>query len=304
MADHATTWQSRPEAGSSGGLRILLWIAQHLGRGFLHSLLWPVSVYFVVVRGPERRASHEYLSRVFGRPASLFEVTTHFHRFATTTADRFYFLAGQSEQIPVEFVVDPKLSAVLEQGAPGIFLAAHFGSFEAARVVGPVLGGIRLRIVLDKSLNERFMEMMAEVEPELARLIIDSEQDAVALGLCIGDALRAGDWVGFLADRHRAGDRTRPQTFLDDVAEFPAGPYIIANLFKAPIIGAFCRLHDGGYEVHLEVIRARTEFARRQRESDLDAVIGDYVARLEHHVRASPYAWFNFFDFWSNGRDS
>ncbi len=297
MSDGKTQWQSRPEAGSTGGLRFLVWVARHLGRGVLHTMLWPVSVYFLLVRGPERRASQEYLARVFGRPARLTEVLTHFHQFAKVTADRFYFLADP-ESIPVRFVVDPTLAAVLERKEPGIFLAAHFGSFEAARVVGPALGGIRLRIVLDKALNQRFMDIMAEVEPELAALIIDSEQESVALGLNIGDALREGDWVGFLADRRRVGDRTSEHEFLGTAAHFPLGPYIIANVFKAPIIGAFCCLTDKGYEVHCEVISARTDFPRRARQEAIDALVASYVARLEHHVRASPYAWFNFFDFW------
>jgi len=277
---------------------LLLWVAKHLGRGFLHALLWPVSVYFVAVRRPERQASYAYLRRVFDRPARLREVIKHFHQFAKVTADRFYFLADQTERIPVKFVIDPKLYTLLQEGAPGIFLAAHFGSFEAARVLGPELGGIRLRIVLDQSLNERFMQMMAEVEPDLANLIIDSGQDSVALGLSIGDALRAGDWIGFLADRHRSGDRTSEQIFLNNSAPFPTGPYIIANLFKAPVIGAFCRLTNSGYEVHCEVISMRTDFPRHSREAAIDAMVSDYVARLEKHVRASPYGWFNFFDFW------
>jgi len=293
-----TQWQQRPEAGSGSGLRFLMWVATHLGRRFLHTLLWPVSAYFVVVRGPERRASAAYLSRVFGRPARWYEIVRHFQRFAAVTADRFYFLADQAPDIPVQFVIDPQLQSVLDDGRPGIFLAAHFGSFEAARVLGPALGGIRLRIVLDKSLNQRFMDMMARVEPELAALIIDSEQDAVALGLSIGDALKSGDWVGFLADRHRSGDRTSMQTFLGSPAPFPTGPYIIANLFKAPVIGAFCRLTDTGYQVHCEVINPRTEFPRGDKTAALDAMAADYAQRLEGHVRQSPYGWFNFFDFW------
>lgn len=300
MPDPTTQWQNRPEAGSTSGLRLLLWIAKYLGRGFLHGLLWPVSVYFVAVRRPEREASYAYLSRVFGRPARLREVIRHFHQFAKVTADRFFFLAGQTDRIPVEFVIDPQLYTLLEQGRPGIFLAAHFGSFEAARVLGPEFGGIRLRIVLDQSLNERFMQMMAELEPELASLIIDSGQNSVALGLTIGDALRAGDWVGFLADRHRSGDRTCEQMFLHGCAPFPTGPYIIANLFKAPVIGTFCRLTRNGYEVHCEVISMRTEFPRRGREAAIEEMAADYAARLEKHVRASPYGWFNFFDFWDN----
>ena len=246
MAEQTTQWQQRPEAGSTTGLRVLMWIARHLGRGTLRAILLPVSAYFCLVRGPERQASFAYLSRVFGRPASWREVLRHFHEFSSVTADRFFFLAGRADEIPVRFVLDERLQTVLQQDRPGIILAAHFGSFEAARVLGPEMGGFNLHIVLDKALNERFMAIMATLEPELHRMIIDSQQDSVALGLNISDVLKAGDWVGFLADRHRAGDRTTEQNFLGSPAQFPIGPYIIASVFKTPLIGMFCRLSDDG----------------------------------------------------------
>jgi predicted LPLAT superfamily acyltransferase len=298
MSGATAQWQNRPEAGSNAGMKFLIWIARHLGRKVLHALLAPVSIYFYSTRGPERRASYAYLSRVLGRPARAVEVMSHFRRFSNVTADRFYFLAGRADAIPVRFVIDPQLEQVLQNGNPGIVLAAHLGSFEAARVLGPALGDVSLRIVLDLSVNERFMEILAEIGPELADRIIDSEQSSVALGLSIRDALQAGDWVGFLADRSRAGDRTSQQTFLGSSALFPTGPYIIANLFKSPILGVFCRLTEEGYEVHCEVLSTRTDIPRKHRQEAIDALVGKYVERLEHHVRASPYAWFNFFDFW------
>lgn len=301
MSNTTTQWQTRPEAGSNAGMRFLIWIAQRLGRNVLHALLVPVSIYFFLTRGPERRASRAYLSRVFGRPARTREVMRHFRRFSNVTADRFYFLTGGAEAIPVRFVIDPQLDDLLQSGNPGIVLAAHLGSFEAARVLGPALGDVSLRIVLDLSVNKRFMDILAEFGPDLAERIIDTAQSSVALGLSIRDALQAGDWVGFLADRSREGDRTSRQTFLGASALFPTGPYIIANLFKSPILGVFCRLTEQGYEVHCEVLCNRTDIPRSNRQEAIDALVAKYVERLEHHVRASPYAWFNLYDFWERG---
>lgn len=300
MTERQSSWQDRPEAGTENGIRFLMWVARHAGRRSLHTLLFPVSAYFLFVRAPERRASQDYLMRVLGRPATILESFRHLHGFAKVTADRFFFMAGRETEIPVKFVLDPEFQKVLDTGKPGIVLAAHFGSFEAARVMGPQLGGINLRIVMDKALNGRFMDLMAELEPTLANVIIDSEQDAVALGLGIGDALRAGDWVGFLADRYRAGDRTLQQSFLGSPALFPVGPYIIANLFKAPLIGVFCHVTSNGYEVHCEVISHEVSFTRRERQAGIDQLQAHYVQRLEYHARQSPFSWFNFFSFWSS----
>lgn len=297
MSENAA-WQERPEAGSTRGIRFLMWVARHLGRGILHTILWPVAAYFLLVRGPERRASRAFLTRAIdGARVRWWHVLSHFYSFAKATADRFYFLADPNK-VPVSFVTDPELHPLLDEGRAGLFLAAHFGSFEAARVLGPELGGISLRIVLDKAIGARFMEVMAELHPEMAGMIIDSEQDSVALGLSIGDALKAGDWVGFLADRHRKGDRTVEVEFLGARAHFPIGPYLIAALFKAPIICAFSRFSDGVYTVHCEVLTTATNIPRKAREQHLQDLVQAYANRLEHHVKATPYAWFNFYDFW------
>ena len=298
MTDEKEQWQSQPEAGSTAGLRFLMWIAQYLGRGVLRVILLPVAAYFCVVRKHEREASFRYLSRVFGRPARASEIYRHFQSFTQVTADRFYFLAGLADEIPVRFVVEERFDEILEEGRSGIILGAHFGSFEAARVLGPAIGNVRLRIVLDKSVNERFMQILATIEPKFDEMIIDSEQDAVALGLSIRDAIKRGDWVGMLADRHRTGDRTLEKSFLGSNAKFPIGPCIIASILKTPVFGIFCRLTDLGYEIHCEVLSEEFAVDRAQRSEAIDALVGKYVSRLEEHVRASPYAWFNFYDFW------
>jgi len=281
-----------------------MWLAKMFGRSTLRVALYPVAVYFFMVRGPERKASRQYLNRVLTRPASALDVLKHFICFAHVAADRFFFFAGMGADIPVKFVDMDNIQRVVDRGASGIFLAAHLGSFEAARVIGPQLGGIDLRIVLDAEFSGRFLQLMAEINPELANSIIDSEQGSIELGLSIKDALREGSWVGFLADRYRPGDRTLPVNFMGAPAPFPVGPYIIASTFNAPIICMFCRPTGNGYEVHCEVLSEGAKLPRKNRAQALEELTNAYVARLEHHVRAAPLGWFNFFDFWAEPQNA
>lgn len=292
-------WQSREEAGSARGLRVMLWIAQRVNRRVLHACLYPITAYFYLVRKPERCASRNFLNKVLPKPATRLDVWRHFLSFAKVTADRFYFLVNGGRDIPITFVGEEALKTVVARGGAGIFLAAHFGSFEAARVVGPQIGEIDLRIVLDKSISSRIVEVLQEINPELIERIIDSNQGSIALGLNIANALRAGDWVGFLADRHRPEDRIMQHEFLGEVAQFPVGPYIVANTVNAPIIGIFCRVTEQGYEVHCEVLSQGVTLERKTRQAQLQALSAHYVERLEHHVRTAPFGWFNFFDFWA-----
>ena len=291
-------WQSRPEAGTTFGIRLLMWVGKNLGRNTLRIMLYPITAYFYVTRVPERQASKKYLSRVFGRPARNREVFKHILSFARVIVDRFFFLLDRADDIPVRFVVDEQMMKTVDGSQAGIILAAHLGSFEAARILGPVLHDVNLCIVLDKMVNQKFVQLMEELRPDLYNKIIDASQDSISLGLNISNTLESGDWVGFLADRHRPGDRTVRHEFLGKPANFPTGPYIIASTFKAPIICVFCRITDSGYEVYCEVLSDKVSINRLNREAELNELVSRYVKRLEYHVRKSPYDWFNFFDFW------
>lgn len=285
------------------GLRLLLLVARHLGRRPLHGLLVPVTAYFYLLRGPERRASRDFLSRTLGRAVRRRDVFRHMLAFARCAADRFYLIDDVSEDVPVRFIAGDGVRALAESGRAGLFVSAHLGSFEASRVIGPELRGVDLRIVLDKAIGARIVNLLEALQPELYRTIIDASGDAVSIGLAIGDALKEGSWVGFLADRHRSGDRTALVDFLGEPAALPVGPYLIAGVYKAPIIGAFCRLDGNGYVVHLEVISDGVHLQRGDREAGLQALAQRFADRLAHHATASPFAWFNFYDFWESARD-
>ena len=299
MTDATGHWQTRPEAGGGRGIPFLAWIAEHLDKKLLRLLLYPTVAYFYLVRSPERRASRRFLGRVLGRPVRERDVLRHFLCFAQVAADRFYLLAGRPDAVAVRFVGAEDVQRVVDSGRPGIFLAAHFGSFEAARVIGPQLGGVNLRIVLDKRINARFIDLMTRVNPALTDRIIDSEQSKASLGVAIANAVRNGDWVGFLADRHRVGDPTTRCRFLGQPASFPLGPYIVANALSAPVVCVFCRVTEDGYEVHCEVLSDRLRVARADRQAAFEALAQRYAKMLERHVQAAPFGWFNFFDFWA-----
>ena len=95
------SWQARPEAGSSSGIRFLMWLAKKVGRAPLRVALYPVALYFMVVRGPERRASKNYLQRALKHPVTWLDVYKHFVCFAHVAADRFFFFAGRGADIPI-----------------------------------------------------------------------------------------------------------------------------------------------------------------------------------------------------------
>ncbi len=70
-APMSATWRNRPERGSPGMKRLIIWLALHAGRPFCRVLLVPICAYFRLTAPAARRASREFLARALGRPATL-----------------------------------------------------------------------------------------------------------------------------------------------------------------------------------------------------------------------------------------
>ncbi len=293
-------WRQRPEGGTQFSLRLTVWIARFFGRTVLQLVLIPVAAYFYLFRHAERAASRAFLQQVKGRVPSRAEVFRHFYTFAQVAADRIFFNTGEADNIEVKVLGAGQLRALVAEGRGGIVLAAHLGSFEAARLMGREVGGARVRVVLNRAVNIRLVEQLETLNPKLAEAIIDSEQGAAKLGLAIAEAARQGDWIGFLADRHQPGDATMAADFLGRSAQFPTGPFLIAAALKLPLMYIFPLYLNGRYEVSCELVHQRFELPREDRQQLLPAAIEHFAERLGYFVRLSPYNWFNFYDFWDD----
>src|SRR4029078_2105624 len=133
--DAPKQWQKRPEAGSRLALWLWRTLAFKIGRRLTLVITFFAALYFMLRRGPERRASREYLRRVLGRRATLLEVFRHFLCFSTVTADRVFLMAERFSRFDVQIFGLERLDAALKEGRGTLLLGAHLGSFDALRVL-------------------------------------------------------------------------------------------------------------------------------------------------------------------------
>lgn len=291
-------WQARPEAGTNLAMRITVWIALKLGRRILGFVMFLTAMYFVLVRTAERRASREFLERITGRKATIWQVLDHFATFARITADRVYFLADRFDNIPVEVRGWDVMERHARAGRGVVVLGSHVGSVEAARQASIHHPGVTVRVVLDRRSNANLIRRLEALNPDFAASLIDANQSSANLGLTIADALKLGESVAFLGDRFRPGDRTTTCMFLGSPARFPVGPLIIASVCRAPVVVVFSLYIDGRYEVHCEELFDTFHLPRKGRDQALQQAMQQYADKLEHCVRKAPNNWFNFYDFW------
>lgn len=301
----STDWKQRPEGGGRFALWLIRSIGRYGGRGVARLLLYPITLYFVIRRGPERMASRGWLSCALGRPASLWDAAKHIHTFAATILDRIFLLGESPERLARRFDVAVRgldeLHAHLDQGRGMLLFGSHLGSFEVLRVLARQRPEYIIRVVMDKAHNQAVTEMMDALNPEIAATVIDAGQDGPGLMLAIQQAVQEGALVALLIDRAHPGGQTISVPFFGREAPFPTAPWLIAAALKAPVTLGF-GLYRGGhrYDLIFENFSDDIIIPRAERKTAIEALIRRYAARLEDVARTAPYNWFNFYDFWNH----
>src|SRR5690606_30697567 len=134
-ATMSVDWKQRPEGGGRLAVWVMRTVARHGGRPLARLVLYPVSLYFLLRRGPERRASIAFLDRALGRPARLRDCARHVHAFASVTLDRLFLLDGDENRFRIDVTGLEALSGKVDQGRGVLLFGSHLGSFEEMRAL-------------------------------------------------------------------------------------------------------------------------------------------------------------------------
>lgn len=300
----AASWMKRPEGGGKLALWLIRTLALLAGRWPARLVLVPVAAYFVLRRGPERRASRTFLSRAMGRPASLVDVWRHMFAFATVTLDRVFLLSESFRRFDIKTHGLEELHQALDLNHGALLIGAHVGSFDALRVLALQRPEQAVRPVIDLGQNPTVSLLLNALNPALAGSIINARQDGMATALAIREALEARALVTLLADRARPGNTLVTAEFLGETASFPTAPWLLAAAMKVPVVLCF-GLYRGGrrYDLHFEAFSSALEIPRNSRDEAVRAIVQRFADRLGHHVRQAPFNWFNFYDFWTSTHD-
>lgn len=292
-------WLSRPEAGGWFAIRVIRFIAVHLGRGCARAALYPITLYFFFRRGPERRAARDYFQRLDGRPGSPWRVLRLIHSFAATILDRMFLLTGGISKFEITQSGVDRLRRYLAQGRGVLLLGAHVGSFDVLRALAADGGHADLRLVMDKHKTAALTRLLETLAPELAANVIDTARGGLDIVLALSEAARDGAMIALLGDRGRPHERMHAVPFLGGNALFPVAPWRLGAALGVPVVLCLGMYRGANrYDLVFETLAERVELPRTNRAAALDRYVRLYAARLEHYVRRTPYNWFNFYDFW------
>lgn len=319
-------WQTEQERSNRFAMKMLVWVALHLGRTVAKCFLWPITFYFWATSPKARAASAQYLRKVEASrnmPVGKLSTLKHIHTFSVIVLDRVFMLSGQTDRFNTFIHNFDQMKAVHDRGKGGLFVGAHLGSFEALRVLGtrnPAndqrLPQLTVRMAMYEENARNINHMLAAINPEATQYVI-------ALGradsmLQLQNMIDNGEFVGMLADRY-IEPRSQPQSeppnephksaqsdkqlnavsFLGEPAQFADGPFRLAMVLKRPVFLMF-GLYLGGnrYEIFFEELPLPESTGPRNRGVQVASWQKAYVERVEYYCQLAPYNWFNFYDFW------
>jgi predicted LPLAT superfamily acyltransferase len=292
-----SNWKTQSERGNMFVLRLITWIALHLGRRIARLVLVPVVVYFFISSPIARQASAKFLSRIPNQANGWKAVFQHLYVFATVTLDRVYFLNGRLDLFQIQIKDDNNTALGTAASGTGLFLmGAHFGSFESVRSIARDYPSLKMVLLMYEENARNIKQLLSAINPKV-------QQDIISLGqpramLQVKEQINEGALIGVLADRSLDAIGNTRVNFLGSETNFPNGPFRLAAMLGHPVYfmsGVF----EGSnrYSVHLEPI-ADFSMPVENKEEAVNQAILRYVELLEKHCKNSPYNWFNFFDFW------
>lgn len=280
-------------------MRSFFWVLNFLGYHVACVLLVPIVIYFVLTGGKSRRASRDYFSKLKkadnkAPEPTLLQVYRHHLDFAETLLERALLWQGKLEG----FRFSGKGKELLEQHGGRVLLGAHFGSFDALRILAGEMKCV-VNVVMYRAHAMRINEFLQKLNPDTNMRVVELIPGDAEGILKLKNCVERGEHVAMLADRVAPGGKQRisKAKFLGCDAPFPEGPWHIASILACPVMFvSAARVGPRRYEVTVEGLADRIE----RRPEFLAAHIQEFAGRLETLCRTYPTQWFNFYDFWNS----
>lgn len=306
MSERAGHWAELQERGAAWGPVFLGFLYRILGRTVCLAAMAPVIPYFYLAAGNQRRASLAYLERVWRvlgrspRPGH-WQGLQHFFAFGDSLIDRLGAWIGRIDRRDLESVDSPEFDAMRADARGALILSGHIGATEIVRAVASRHQRRRVNIVTHTAQTANYNALIAKFAPQSQVFLIQASDFGVATAMAISAAVERGEWVVIMGDRvsMRAAERVVHVNFLGERAALPQGPFQLAVALRCPVYSLFCVKRNGRYAVRVSLLSDLTVVPRGGREAALARLVQRYSQVLEALVRATPYQWFNFYDFWS-----
>jgi Kdo2-lipid IVA lauroyltransferase/acyltransferase len=280
--------------------RLLIEVAARTPASALRTIVPAATAIFHAAIPAARRAIEDNLEVVLG-PAGPFERHRRSYRTFVHYAQSLAYLsalhAGAPMPVSARFLDRDRFERCFDDGQGVVTITAHFGAWQLMPYL--LYGRARMppvTMAMAEEPNRRLSELERKLRSKF-NVIYTTGSPFVLLEL--QKVLRRGEVVGMQFDR-QVGSGHQQVPFCGRPASFPTGAITLARLSRRPIVPIFSVYPNGDrarVDVHYEepILVAHTQ----DRERDVAEALRRVVTVYERWVRAYPYQWFNFYDFWA-----
>jgi predicted LPLAT superfamily acyltransferase len=308
--DDRHKWFEIEERGSQLGIKFLVWCYSIFGKGLFNLMLYPVIVYFLVTGTKSRRASRDFLNRVFtlypgqdgrNRKVALRDNYLHFLEFGRAAMDKLAAWLGKINYDNILWSNREEGLALVRNKTGAILVASHLGNIEVLRAIADNKPEVRINALVHTRHADKFNRVLSKINTRSNVELIEVNSITPETAMLMKEKIDKGEFISIVGDRIPVDSSKRKNyaPFLGKPAPFPQGPFILGSIMKCPVYLIFCmKIEKSRFKIYFERFADKIELPRRDREKALQVIIEKYAERLEYYCSISPYQWFNFFDFW------
>ena len=251
-----------------------------------------------LILNPSRGIAYRYFRKRmgYGRLKAAWKTYVNHCLFGQVVVDKFAMYAGKKFKVEIEGYQEFLSRAEKEEGF--VQLSAHIGNYEIAgytlvceskRMNALVFAGEKESVMRNR--GKMFADTnigMIAIQPDMSHLFE------------IDQALTKGEIVSMPADRINGSPKCIEHEFLGAKAKFPLGPFSVATIRSLDVLAVnVMKTSLQSYKIFVTPLPYDKEAPRQQQIKQLS---GAYVAELEKRVREYPEQWYNYFEFWQDGK--
>lgn len=295
----AKHWSENNEKAGAALLNLARFITLHTPDFCMRGTALCISaIYFALLKN-ERRAIREFLRRALDREPKVREIYANFYKFSLSLCEKIAVWNGKIalDQIRVQ----SGMRELLSDGTGKILITSHFGNTEIARALSASTAGIKINVLIFRKHSENFMKFIEKMGGGVKILYVG--ELGIGEMLQIKELLQNGEHIAIMGDRMPVGsDKFQSEDFLGRSANFPIGGYLLAKILDAPLFSLWCYEGRSGHELRLKPLPAPLK--SRDKARSVAPPLKCYVRQLELYAKEFPSQWYNFFDFWAQGKNA
>jgi predicted LPLAT superfamily acyltransferase len=282
-------------------------LGELFGPRFLKAITRPITAFVVVFRPAIRINSKRYLQRALPDQSepTLIDVFRHCEHFTQATIDAIWEWRFAALSPDRNVLMTTDLRRRLYAGKGGVLLSAHFGALEYARARFSADERLKIRAVMFHGNSRVYRGFLDSVNPAAARDVIHVDSFSPATIIQLRDFVSSGGYVALLADRMPpTGTESRKLAcrLFGSPINLPYGPFLLAQLLRSEIL-TFFAVKPEGLELKFYWKDITPDWSVPADTSErIESLASRYIRELESLCKEHPYYWFNFFNYFKDGK--